>query len=144
MSTDAASAALDEVVALVRHLGDAISAEGATALDVGRSLDGELRDDGSPLAVKVTSAVTGVRSVSITRRWDSEAPNAADVLLSTPLPLAELEERLGQAASVPSAKPGARQVRLGDPAGGAPWTVFAHLDGADGDAASKLTVRRDG
>lgn len=142
MSTTGAGS-LDAVLALVRQLGDAMAADGATARDIGRSLDGDLQDEGAPLAVKVASAVSGVRSVSITRRWDSEAPNAADVLLSAPLPVAELESHLGPATAVPSTKPGARQVRLGDRAGAPTWSVFAHLDGADGVTTSKLTVRRD-
>ena len=124
---------------LARRIGEAIAAPGATAADVAAVAGGPVSDDGAPLGVRAEAELAGVASVGVTRRWDSEEPNAADIELDGTVELAPLEERLGPSRPLPPGKPGDRRVILdGDDER---WTVLAALDG-DG-AVQGLTVRRD-
>lgn len=131
---------MEPIAGLIRRLGEAIAAEGATATDVAHSLDGQPHDQGAPLGVRVDDPASGVRSVSVTRRWDTDEPNAAEVLLDEPVALSDLAPHLGGSQPLPSSRPGARQVRLGEPGPNAGWSVLAEVD-RNGSTA-KLSVRR--
>lgn len=127
------------VAELVRRLGEAIARPDATAADVAGVAGGSISDDGAPLGVHAGAGTAGVESVSVTRRWESEEPNAAEIALDRGLPLAEVEAEFGKGRVLPSAtNPGPRRLLLGDARDG--WSVLASTDG---DEVRTLTVRRD-
>ena len=107
--------------------------------DVAAAAGGDVEDDGAPLGVRARPDVAGVEEVTVTRKWDSEEPNAADIRLSAGLSLADFEQRLGAASSVPSSGAGRHLVVFGEQA--VPATIFAVL--GDEDGVLSLTVRRD-
>ncbi len=78
--------------------------------------------------------------MTVTRKWDSEEPNAAEIVLSAGLSLDDVEARLGESSEVPASGPGDDLVVL-EAHDGPPATIFASLD-PDGDVRS-ITVRRD-
>jgi hypothetical protein len=129
------------VADLARRLGEAMAAPGATAADVAALAGGTVADDGAPLGVRAEADLPGVEGVSVTRRWESEEPNAADIALAEPVELARLEDLLGAARPLPQSpgKPGEQRVVLGGDE--ERWAVLAALDG--GGAVRAVTVRRD-
>lgn len=135
----AAAVDADAVAALARSIAEAITAQDATAPGVAAAAGGEVEDDGPPLGLRARPDVAGVEEVSVTRKWDSDEPNAADIRLSPGLSLADVEQRLGAASSVPSTRPGRHLVVLGEQ--DVPATIFAVL--GDEDGVRSLTVRRD-
>lgn len=130
----------DAVAALAGHLAEAISAADATAPGVAAAVGDDVEDDGAPLGVRSRPDVAGVEAVTVTRKWDSEEPNAAEIALSPGLSLRDAEARLGESSEVPSSAPGDDLVVL-EARDGSPATIFASLD-PDGDVRS-ITVRRD-
>jgi len=129
----------DAVAALVGRLAEAISAADATAPGVAAAVGGDVEDDGAPLGVRSRPDVAGVEAVTVTRKWDSEVPNAAEIVLLAGLSLDDVEARLGESSEVPASGPGDDLVVLEAQDGSA--TIFASLD-PDGDVRS-ITVRRD-
>jgi hypothetical protein len=112
---------------------------GATAREVAELVASVVHDDGAPLGIRAQPAQTGVAAVAVTRRWGTEEPDTAEIVLDPGLPLAVVEAELGAARPIPRAPSGRRNVVLG--ADGAEWSVLAALD--DGDVVRSVTVRRD-
>jgi hypothetical protein len=131
--------AVDAVAELAGRLAEAIAAAGATAAGVAAVAGGDVEDDGPPLGLHASTGVPGVETVTVTRRWESELPNAAQILLTGALALADVEQRLGSSTPIPSIGPGRHVVEL--QATGAPATLFAALD--DEGRVRSITVRRD-
>ena len=130
---------VDAVAALARRLGEAMAQPGATAAAVAAVAGGAVRDDGPPLPAYGDVDVDGVLGVSVTRRWDSDEPNTAEIKLGPGLALSDVESRLGAARPATRLDPDARRMKLdGDDAR---WTVLVVLD-EDGTVRS-LTIRRD-
>ncbi len=128
------------VVALARAIEQAIVRDDATAASVAAATGAaEVDDDGAPLGVRARPDVAGVEQVTVTRRWESELPNAAEISLAPGLALADLERLLGTSRKLRSARPGDHRVAFEAPGGAA--TTLAAID-ADGDVRS-LTVRRE-
>jgi len=136
--SDGAAPDAAAVADLAQRLGEAMTQPGATAAAVAAAAGGEVSDDGAPLGVRAPADLPGVGTVSVTRRWESEEPNAASFELEAPVELAELEARLGASRPLPASGPGDRRALLGD---GGDWTALASLDG-DG-AVTAVTVRRE-
>lgn len=128
-----------QVADLARRLARAMLSTGATARDVATAAGGAIDDDGPPLGLRARARVAGVEGVSVTRVWDSEAPNAAEIRLAAGLSLAELQRLLGPATPMPSRRPGDGRVRFDDAEPGA--TIIAAID--DADAVRSIAVRRD-
>jgi hypothetical protein len=131
--------AADAVAALAGRLAEAIAADDATAAGVAAVAGGDVDDDGPPLGLHASTGVPGVQTVTVTRRWNSEVPNAAQILLTAALPLADVEQHLGSGTPIPSIAPGRHVVEL--EAIDAPATLFAALD--DEGRVLSITVRRD-
>ena len=129
----------DAVAELALHLADAIAGADATAPTVAAAAGGDVHDDGAPLGLRTRPDVPGVEAVTVTRRWDSEVPNAVEIILAPGLSLSDVEERLGAASPIPSSGPGDHVVVL--EGRDSPATMFASLDGDDGVRA--ISVRRD-
>jgi len=127
------------VVELIRRLLVEVGRDGATAAAVADAAGGQVVDSGAPLAAEARPRIPGVGAVTITRRWESETPNAAAFELEPGLPPAPLEVEFGAATAVP-ATGAARILRLGD--GDGPATVLVAL-GQDGDVRA-VTIRREG
>ena len=128
------------VVALARALEQAIARDDATAASVAVAAGAaELEDDGAPLGVRARPDVAGVEQVTVTRRWESELPNAAEISLAPGLALADLERLLGASRKLRSTRPGDHRVAFEAPGDAA--TTLAAI-GADGDVRS-LIVRRE-
>lgn len=140
---DGAAPEVDQVVAALRRLGEAMTRSHATAADVAAAVPGTVHDDGPPLGLRVAPVeVAGIDAVTVTRRWDTDEPNAAEVRLASPLTLRDLERHLGDALAVPRAGLGQRRVMFQPAAAGdREWTVFSVVD--DDDRVPALTVRRD-
>jgi hypothetical protein len=129
------------IVALVRLLEEALARDDATAASVAAATKaGEVEDDGAPLGVRARPDVAGVEQVTVTRRWESELPNAAEIHLTAGLALADVERLLGASRKLRSPRPGDRRVAF--EATGEATTTLGAID-ADGDLRS-LTVRREG
>jgi hypothetical protein len=129
----------DAVAALAGRLAKAIAAADATAPGVAAAVGDDVEDDGAPLGARSRPHVAGVEAVTVTRKWDSDVPNAAEIVLSAGLSLEDVEARLGGSSPVPPSAPGDDLVVLEAQDG--PATIFASLD-PDGDVRS-ITVRRD-
>lgn len=129
----------DAVAALAGRLATAITAADATAPSVAAAVGDDVEDDGAPLGARSRAEVAGVEAVTVTRKSDSEVPNAAEIALSAGLSLEDLRARLGDSSPVAPSGPGDDLVVL--EARDCPATIFASLD-PDGDVRS-ITVRRD-
>ena len=127
------------VAELARRLASAIAIADAGAADVAAVAGGEVSDDGAPLPAHAHADVPGVQSVTVTRRWEGDVPNAAEIRLAPGLSLADLEARLGSSRAMTMRKPGDDRVVFEDGAQDA--TLMATLD-RGGDVRS-VTVRRD-
>jgi len=130
----------DAIAELAGRLAAAIAATDATAAGVATVAGGDVHDDGAPLGVHTSPDVPGVRSVSVTRRWDSDVPNSAEIELFGGLSLADVAARLGAPTHLPSNPSGRQTVAL--EGGEAPATLLAALD--DDGLVSAITVLRDG
>jgi hypothetical protein len=126
------------VAGLVRRLGEALAAQGATAPEVAGAVGGPVRDDGGPGPATATPETEGVADVSVLRIWDSDEANAATIRLERALPLADLEAELGPARGLTRAPSGPPEVAFGGDGDG--WSVSAAVE--DGDAVRSLSVRR--
>jgi hypothetical protein len=127
----------DAVADLVARLARAIAAD-ATASAVAALAGGEISDDGA-LGLRARPDVPGVEAVTVTRRWESEVPNAAEVHLAPGLPLADVQARLGPGRLLRTRLAGDDRIVLegGDDA----VTTMASFD-ADGNVRS-IAMRRD-
>ena len=137
--TAAAVPDADAVAELATHLAEAIAGDDATAPTVAAAAGGDVHDDGAPLGLRTRPDVPGVEVVTVTRRWESEVPNSAEIILAAGLSLTDVEERLGAASPIPSSGPGVHVVVL--EGRDSPATMFASLDGDGGVRA--ISVRRD-
>lgn len=139
---DGAAPDVGQVVAALRRLGEAMTRSHATAADVAAAVPGTVHDDGPPLGLRVAPVeVAGIDAVTVTRRWNTDEPNAAEVRLASPLTLRDLERHLGDALVVPRAGLGRRRVMFEPAVGDREWTVFSVVD--DNDRVPALMVRRD-
>ena len=128
-----------EAVELAGRLGRAMARPGVSAREVADLVAGDVHDDGAPLGLRAQPDRGGVDTVAVTRRWGSEEPDTAEIVLEHGLPLAALEAEFGAARRIPRSPHGRENVVLSVDDGG--WTVLAGLD--DGDVVRALTVRRD-
>ena len=138
MTQEPAPAAV-AVAELAHRLASAIAATDARAVDVAAVAGGEVSDDGAPLPAHAQADVPGVQSVTVTRRWEGDVPNAAEISLAPGLSLPELEVRLGSSRALTMSRPGDHRVVFEDRAKDA--TMMATLD--RGGGVRCVTVRRD-
>lgn len=137
--TPVAAPDADAVAALAARLAEAITAADATARGVAAAVGDDLEDDGAPLGARSRPDIAGVEAVKVTRKWDSEVPNAAEIVLSAGLSLEDAEARLGDSRPVESSGAGVDRVLLEADQRAA--TIFASLD--DDGGVRSITVRRD-
>ena len=130
---------LDAVADLSHRLAAAIGAADATASGVAAVAGGEIEDDGAPLGLRARPEIGGVEAVTVTRRWDSEVPNAAEIHLASGLSLPDVETRLGPSRALPGSEPHGRRLLVASQDDTATVTVSLNADGS----VRSITVRRD-